>query len=171
MGGTQNQGGQSASQEKLFTTLADLLTPASTIPWIDSADGNLVDRLLQYLPPALVTLAQAADDYADLNTDHASIEAAEQALSLDQKKDILRRVLRSPQLSQSLASLTVALRDGGLPSISEALNVPVRNGGYMRRGGVPLGGGDAVEAFLDGVKDNVEKENRSGNGEDRMDME
>ena len=148
MGGNQSQGRRSAPQEKIFTTLADLLTPASTIPWIESADSELVDRLLQYLPPALVTLAQEADDLADLNTDHASIQAAEQALSLDQKKDILRRVLRSPQLSQSLASLTVALRDGGLPSISEALNIPVRNGGYMRRGGVPLGGGEAVRSFL-----------------------
>src|SRR5206468_9208117 len=68
---------------------------------------------------------------------------------------------RSPQFSQSLSSLTIALRDGGLPSLSEALNVPVRNGGFMRRGGVPLGGGDAVEAFLDGVKEFVEKEDRA----------
>jgi 26S proteasome regulatory subunit N13 len=114
-----------------------------------------------------VTLAQEADDDAALNTDHASVEAAEQALGLDQKKDILRRVLRSPQLSQSLASLTVALRDGGLPSISEALNIPVRNGGYMRRGGVPLGGSEAVQAFLEGVKDNVQEEQQGT--QDRMD--
>lgn len=152
----------------MFTTLAELLTPVSTIPWIESADGNLVDQLLQYLPPALVTLAQEGDDMSNLNTDHASIEAAEQALSLDQKKDILRRVMRSPQFSQSLASLTIALRDGGLPSISEALNIPVRNGGYMRRGGVPLGGGEAVEVFLQGVKDSVQKE-KPQTGGDRMD--
>jgi len=162
MGGGGGGGGSgSAAQEKLFTTLADLLTPQSTIPYIDSADEAVVDQLLLYLPPALVTLAQEADDSANLNTDHASIRAAEEAMSLSQKKDILRRVLRSPQFSQSLASLTVALRDGGLPSISEALNIPVRNGGYMRRGGVPLGGGEAVEAFLDGVKDSVEKESSS----------
>lgn len=118
-----------------------------------------------------MTLAQEADDLADLNTDHASIQAAEQALTLNQKKDILRRVLRSPQLSQSLASLTVALRDGGLPSISEALNIPVRNGGYMRRGGMPLGGGEAVEAFLEGVKESVEKGDQEDNRQDRMDTE
>jgi 26S proteasome regulatory subunit N13 len=149
----------------VFTTLAELLTPASTIPWIDSADGKLVDQLLQYLPPALVTLAQEGDDMSALNTDHASIEAAEQALTLDQKKDILRRVLRSPQFSQSLASLTIALRDGGLPSISEALNIPVRNGGYMRRGGVPLGGGEAVEVFLQGVKDLVQDKKPNDDGD------
>jgi 26S proteasome regulatory subunit N13 len=170
LGGNQGGGRSAAPQqerEKLFTTLTDLLTPASTIPYIDTADNATVDRLLQYLPPALVTLAQEADDLSTLNTEHASIEAAEQALSLDQKKDILRRVLRSPQFSQSLSSLTIALRDGGLPSISEALNIPVRNGGYMRRGGVPLGGGEAVEVFVEGVKDAVKKE-KDGDGEDRM---
>jgi len=138
-------------------------------PWIDSADSEVVDRLLQYLPPALVTLAQEADDMSALNTDHASIMAAEQALSLSQKKDILRRVLRSPQFSQSLSSLTIALRDGGLPSISEALNIPVRNGGYLRHGGVPLGGGEAVEVFLEGVRDSVTKEEDEGG--DQMDTE
>ncbi|EXJ92638.1 hypothetical protein A1O3_01190 [Capronia epimyces CBS 606.96] len=165
-----NSGRESAPQEKVFTTLSDLLTPATTIPWIDSADSELVDRLLQYLPPALVTLAQEADDMSALNTDHVSVEAAEQALSLDQKKDILRRVLRSPQLSQSLSSLTIALRDGGLPSISEALNIPVRHGGYMRRGGVPLGGGEAVEVFLEGVKEQLNQEKDTDAG-DRMETE
>ena len=72
-----------------------------------------------------------------------------------QKKEILTKILRSPQFTQSLASLTVAIRDGGLPSISEALKIPVENGGFMRRGGVPLGGGDAVEAFLQGVRNHV----------------
>lgn len=140
----------------MFTTLTDLLTPTSTVPWIDAADGETVDRLLQYLPPALVTLARRAGDASALNTDYASVQAAEQALSLGQKKDILRRVLRSPQFSQSLASLTIALRDGGLPSISEALNIPIVHGGYMRRGGVPLGGAEAVQAFVEGVKLSVQ---------------
>ncbi|KIX07242.1 uncharacterized protein Z518_01895 [Rhinocladiella mackenziei CBS 650.93] len=164
-----NQRSQSAPQEKLFTTLADLLAPASTIPWIDLADDELVDQLLQYLPPTLVTIAQQADHASALNTDGGSVEAAGQAPSLDQKKDILRRVLRSPQFSQSLSSLTIALRDGGLPSISEALNIPVRNGGFMRRGGVPLGGGEAVEVFLEGVKDTVTQERRDDGRGDQMD--
>jgi 26S proteasome regulatory subunit N13 len=152
-------GVQSGSRESLFTTLADLLTPASTMPFIESADMATVDRLLEYLPPLLVSLAQEADDVVSTTTrDSTPIEASLQAITLEQKKDILRRVLRSPQFTQSLTSLTIALRDGGLPSLSEALNIPVRNGGFMRRGGVPLGGGDAVEAFLDGVKEHVEKE-------------
>jgi 26S proteasome regulatory subunit N13 len=32
----------------------------------------------------------------------------------------------------------------------------------MRRGGVPLGGGDAVEAFLDGVRQHVKQNDQSG---------
>ena len=36
----------------------------------------------------------------------------------------------------------------------------------MRRGGVPLGGGDAVEAFLDGIKRHVEEKK-----EDRMETD
>lgn len=92
-----------------------------------------------------------------------------QTLTLEQKRDILRRVLRSPQFTQSLGSLTVALRDGGLPSISDALKIPVANNGFMRHGGVPLGGGDAVRAFLEGVKRHVEEASKSG--QDKMETD
>ena len=159
-------GGQPGSQESLFTTLADLLTPASTIPFVDSADTASVDRLLEFLPPSLVALGQEADDViSTANQESTPVEASGQAITLGQKREILRRVLRSPQFAQSLSSLTIALRDGGLPSLSEALSIPVRNGGFMRRGGVPLGGGDAVEAFLDGVRGLVEKEGSAGNND------
>jgi len=152
-------GGQPGSQESLFTTLADLLTPSSTLPLIESADIATVDRLLEYLPHSLVTLAQETNDVVPTTVQNStSNEASLKTISLEQKKDILRKVLRSPQFTQSLSSLTIALRDGGLPSLSEALSIPVRNGGFMRRGGVPLGGGDAVEAFLDGVKEQVKEE-------------
>ena len=154
-------GGPPSGQEQIFTTLPDLLTPTSTISLIDSADAATVNRLLEYLPNTLISLSQEAGDAIITNANTQPPEASMEALSLEQKKDVLRRVLRSPQFSQSLASLTVALRDGGLPSMSEALNIPVRNGGYMRRGGVPMGGGDAVEAFLDGVKDLVEHQKNS----------
>ena len=147
MGGPQQ--GQSTG-ETLFTTLAELLIPAHTIPLLDSADVTTIDRLFEYLPPNLLELAQDLNDTHGL-TSHSS--AMDVDSSLEKRKDALRRVLRSPQFSQSLSSLTIALRDGGLPSISEALSIPVQNGGYMRRGGVPLGGGDAVEAFLRGVRD------------------
>lgn len=83
-----------------------------------------------------------------------------EALSLEQKKAILKKVLRSPQFHQSLGSLTVALRDGGLPSIGDALGIRVTNGGLVRGGSVPLGGGDAVEAFVEGIKRTVEEDSR-----------
>jgi len=56
--------------------------------------------------------------------------------------------------------MTVALRDGGLPIIAEALNIDVENGGLIRGGSVPMGGGEAVEAFLEGVKKGVEEEKK-----------
>jgi 26S proteasome regulatory subunit N13 len=86
--------------------------------------------------------------------------AALEALSLDQKKAILKKVLRSPQFHQSLASLTVALRDGGLPSVADALGIKVANGGLVKGGSVPLGGGEAVEAFVEGVIQTVESEKK-----------
>ena len=82
--------------------------------------------------------------------------AAMESLSIDQKKAMLKRVLRSPQFHQSLGSLTMAIRDGGLPSIAEALGIRLQNGGLVQGGSVPLGGGDAVEAFVEGVKKTVE---------------
>ncbi|PYH95929.1 hypothetical protein BO71DRAFT_408109 [Aspergillus ellipticus CBS 707.79] len=160
------QGGSRQSQdpERPFTTLQDLLLPSTTLPFLESADEKTVDNLLSFLPPSLLLLAQDndIDEAAAADQDPDIAQAAMGSLELTQKKGILRKVLHSPQFAQSLASLTVAIRDGGLPSISEALKIPVANGGFMRRGGVPLGGGDAVEAFLQGVRDHV-KDSAQGN--------
>jgi 26S proteasome regulatory subunit N13 len=160
-----NQNVQHQGHESLFTTLADLLCPSSTIPFLESANDQTVDNLLSFLPPSLLLLAQGIDDVSasDINPDTA--QAVLLSLDLDQKKDILRRVLRSPQFTQSLGSLTVALRDGGLPSISEALKIQVENGGFVRRGGVPLGGGDAVEVFLEGIRRHVTDQGSGSNDE------
>jgi 26S proteasome regulatory subunit N13 len=157
LGGGQSQS-QSIDPERPSTTLQDLLPPSTTLQFIDSVDTTTADHLLSFLPPALLLLAQGnAEEASEADTDPELAQAALLSLDLSQKKDILRKVLRSPQFMQSLASLTVALRDGGLPSISEALQIPVANGGFMRRGGVPLGGGDAVDAFLDGVRQHVKE--------------
>jgi hypothetical protein len=51
----------------------------------------------------------------------------------------------------------MALRDGGLPGVADALGIRVENGGYMQGGGMPLGGGQAVKAFVDGVKRTVQE--------------
>jgi 26S proteasome regulatory subunit N13 len=154
--------------ENLFTTLTDLLPPSSTLPLVDSANEKTVDHLLSFLSPSLLLLTQGHDEVAT-DSNFGMTQAVMQSLTLAQKKDILRRVLRSPQFAQSLGSLTVALRDGGLPSISEALQIPVDNGGFMRRGQVPLGGGDAVEAFLEGIKRHVGE--KMWRKEDRMETD
>lgn len=160
---------QSQPQGKVFTTLSDLLPSSTTIPVIDSADAAFVDNLLTHIPPVLLLLSQEADDISSVDPNPETARAAIENLSLDQRKEVLRKVLRSPQFSQSLGSLTAALRDGGVPSISEALKIPVENGGFIRRGGVPLGGGEAVEAFLKGVKASVE--NKDDTEEGKMDTD
>lgn len=150
--------GRQSGQEDPFTTLLDLLPPDITIPVIDKAPPALVDVLCANLPPVILLLAQEIDDIAEVDPTSDTAQAAIEALDQDGKKDILKRVLRSPQMRQSLGSLTVALRDGGLPNVSQALKIDVENGGYLRGGGMPLGGGDAVKAFVEGVKKTVEKE-------------
>ena len=138
--------------------LSDLLMPPITVPVARDSSAEQIDELLSFLPPSILILAQQADA-GDASTEPtpAAVEAAKQAMSIGQKKALLEKVLRSPQFHQSLASLTMAIRDGGLPSIAEALSIKVNNGGYMRGGSVPLGGGDAVEAFVEGGKKTVEE--------------
>ncbi|KAI9677054.1 MAG: hypothetical protein M1817_006893 [Caeruleum heppii] len=141
------------------TSLPDLLPTSTTIPVVQSAPDTYLDHLLSLLPPTLLLLAQEVDDLSSVDPNSETAQAAIQALSSDQKKDIITKVLRSPQFHQSLGSLTVALRDGGLPSIAEALKIPVENGGFMKKGGgMPIGGGEAVEAFLNGIRKVVEAE-------------
>ncbi|KAK3696561.1 hypothetical protein LTR37_017903 [Vermiconidia calcicola] len=158
-GGSQQQQQGQQRIEKPFTTLPDLLTTNATVSYIDSASQEQLDNLCTLLPPDLFLLDQeSASSTEPTNPSPAAAQAAIEALSTEQKKDILKRVLRSPQLHQSLGSLTVALRDGGLPMIGEALGLKVENGGLIRGGSMPLGGGDAVEAFVNGVKKTVEEE-------------
>jgi 26S proteasome regulatory subunit N13 len=164
-GGSQNtqQGG-----DKPYPTLPDLLPPSTTIDVVDSADETFLNSLLTFLPPQILLLSQESSSQ-DEDPSAATTGAALEALSIGQKKEILRKVLRSPQFTQSLGSLTVALRDGGLPSISEALRINVANGGYIKEnGGMPLGGGDAVEAFIEGVKRTVQDGDKD---DERMDTQ
>ncbi|KAI1345139.1 proteasome complex subunit Rpn13 ubiquitin receptor-domain-containing protein [Xylariaceae sp. FL0016] len=148
--------GAPQGEGKLYPMLPDLLTPPTTVPVVRTATETEIDELLNFLPPAVIVLSQQADSgdsTAEPTAD--AIEAAKAAMSLGQKKALIEKVLRSPQFHQSLASLTMALRDGGLPTVAEALSIKVENGGYMRGSQMPLGGGDAVEAFVEGVKQTV----------------
>ncbi|KAK7753220.1 hypothetical protein SLS62_004739 [Diatrype stigma] len=160
--GAGGAGGAGGTGGKLYPMLSDLLPPPTTVPVIRTATEQQVDELLAFLPPAVLVIAQQGDTDDEAGETEqptaAAVEAARQAMSLGQKKALLEKVLRSPQFHQSLASLTMAIRDGGLPSIADALAVDVENGGYVRGGrSVPLGGGEAVEAFVEGVKRTVQK--------------
>ena len=166
-GGNQQGQQQQQAADKPFTTLPDLLPSATTIPFVNNATPEQIDNLCTFLPPEIFLLAQESSSTSTIDTpadpsgaSAAAAQGAIEALSTDQKKDIIKRVLHSPQLQQSLGSLTVALRDGGLPMIGDALGLDVENGGSIRGGTMPLGGGEAVEAFVNGVKRTIEKEQK-----------
>ena len=149
------------SYDKPFTTLTELLNTDTTIPFLSSASPAQIDNLCLNLPPSLFLLSQESEEsFSSSEPSPETAKAAIEALSTEQKRDLVARVLRSPQLHQGLGSLTVALRDGGLPIIGEALGVELEHGGTVRGGTVPIGGGEAVESFLNGVKRGVEKEQK-----------
>lgn len=158
-GGKGAAGQQQQAEGKLYPLLSDLLESSTTIPVVKAAQEDYIDNLLSFLPPVVLVLAQQGSDGDDIANEPTSDSAAAAiaTMSMAQKKSLLEKVLRSPQFHQSLVSLTMALRDGGLPSISEALGIKVENGGLMRGGAMPLGGGDAVEAFVEGVKKSVQE--------------
>ncbi|KAI8718814.1 Pru domain-containing protein [Fusarium sp. LHS14.1] len=155
-GGQQQRGG-----DKAYPYLNHLLPTSITVPMIDSATEEFADTLISFLPPTVVVLASGSSDVdGKADPSAAVVEAAKASLSLDDKRSLLKKVLRSPQFNQALASLTMAIRDGGLPSIADALGVKVQDGGYLRGSGMPMGGGQAVEAFVEGVKKTVEEEKK-----------
>ncbi|ROT37366.1 hypothetical protein SODALDRAFT_334459 [Sodiomyces alkalinus F11] len=157
LGSSSRSGGQQAA-DKPYPYLNHLLPNETTIPMLASASEAFTDNLLGFLPPTVLVLATGAGDAGDVEPSAEAAAAARASLRLAEKKNLLQKVLRSPQFHQALGSLTMALRDGGLPTIAEALNVKVANGGYIRGGGMPLGGGEAVEAFVEGVKTTVKEE-------------
>lgn len=149
-----SQASQQQGENKPFATLSDLLPASTTTSYISTASLQQIDHLCSFLPPELFLIAQESSAEGSAT----AVQAALDSLSLDQKKKVLNRVLNSPQLHQSLGSLTIALRDGGLPMIGEALGLKLENGGHIRGGIMPLGGGTAVEAFVKGVKKAAEEE-------------
>lgn len=135
-----------------------MLPSSTTVPLVEnSASEEQLDRLISFLPPSLIlcTVMDSADIPSNPTDD--IIESAKASLTTEDKRSLVAKVLRSPQFSQSLGSLTMAIRDGGLPTIADALKIDVENGGYMRGSAMPLGGGGAVEAFVEGIKKTVTK--------------
>ena len=136
-----------------YPYLNHLLPTSITVPMVDSAPAEHIDSLLNHLPSSVIVLATNPSATFDSKSEPSpdAVEAAKASLTLEDKRSLLKKVLRSPQLHQALGTLTMALRDGGLPSVADALGVSVHNGGYMEQGGMPLGGGQAVQAFVDGI--------------------
>lgn len=159
-----NTGQRQAPVQQLSTTLPDLLPTSTTVPTLSSLPTNAVDRLLSdHLPPEILTLAVVSS--TSLSAPSTAQEALA-ALSETEKRKLLERVLRSPQFSQALSSITSAIRDGGLPSVAEALGVKLgESGGYVPGTGEAVNGGEAIEVFLDGVKRGAEKD--AGNSRDK----
>jgi 26S proteasome regulatory subunit N13 len=116
------QDGQ-VSQQAPTISLHDLLSAANTIPLVENMSEKTIDILISNLPPAIVPKNPA----------------------LSEKKQVITRVLRSPQFTQGAVSLTVALREGALRGVTESLKVPILFG--EEGSGV-----DQVEIFLKGVR-------------------
>ncbi|RDA84439.1 hypothetical protein CP532_2129 [Ophiocordyceps camponoti-leonardi (nom. inval.)] len=134
-----------------YPGLLHLLPPSETVSMVDSAPPEYVDILLDLLPPAVVVLASGSSDFGGKpEPTSEAVMTARQSLSLNGKRDLLKKVLRSPQFYQALGSLTTALRDGGLPGVADALGFGVENGGYVKDSNMPLGGNQAIKsgAFL-----------------------
>lgn len=115
-------------QQTPSVSLHDLLSTSTTVPIVSSISGSDLDNVIANLPPALIPK-----------------NATE-----SQKKDIVRRVLQSPQFMQSCLSLSVALRDGALRGVADSLQVPLRPGEEAVA--------DQIEAFVKGIKRGVEEE-------------
>ncbi|KAK2595237.1 hypothetical protein QQS21_007024 [Conoideocrella luteorostrata] len=152
-------GDQQQQADLPYPYLNHLLPTSITVPMIEGASAEYIDSLLNCLPATVVILAT---DSAPAEGDHkepstAAIETARSSLSLNDKRYLLTKALRSPQFNQALTTLTMALRDGGLPGVAEALSVRVENGGYMQGSQTPLGGGHAIKAFVDGLKKTVKE--------------
>ncbi|KAG5981667.1 hypothetical protein E4U55_002703 [Claviceps digitariae] len=157
-------GGQEQQQQAdiLYPHLSHLLPTSITVPLIDEAPSEHLDTLLSFLPPAVIVLAttSTAAEESLQEPSAAVVDAAKASLSADDKRSLLKKVVRSPQFNQALGTLTMALRDGGLPGVADALGIRVENGGYMVGSQMPLGGGQAVKAFVDGVKETAKDSNK-----------
>lgn len=157
LAGAQQQ--QQQQHDISYPYLSHLLPTSITVPIVDTLSAEQVDSLLSFLPPAVIVLASDTVEYDGISDPTADqIKAANESLSLGKKQALLKKVLRSPQFHQALGTLTMALRDGGLPSIADALNIKVEKDGYLQPG-MPMGGNSAVKVFIDGVKKTV-KDNK-----------
>jgi 26S proteasome regulatory subunit N13 len=97
-------------------------------------------------------LEAEVEDVEQIDPNSETARMAMQTLEHSEKVEVLKRILRAPQLRAALGSLTEALKTGALPTVAQGLKIDVENG---------------VKAFLEGVKKTVEKEDKKG--DDDMD--
>jgi len=159
-------GSSQQSGDEPFTTLTDLLWPSHTISTVDKASPELIDALIAQLPTTPFLLEADVEDVDQIDPNSETARMAMQTLDREEKVDVLKRILRAPQLRGALASLTEALKTGALPTVAQGLKINVEHGGYMRGGAMPLGGDGAVKAFVEGVKKTVEGEEDDDDDED-----
>lgn len=142
---------------KPFPSLIELLSPSNTIPFITQAcDESLTDRLLLLLPTDISLLMLNGNQSFRLG-ERILHESNIQHLSKELKQDILLRVLRSPQLCQSLDSLSIALRGGGLLPMSDALDISLNidmASEIVKRDTASL---SPIQIFLNGIKSSIKK--------------
>jgi 26S proteasome regulatory subunit N13 len=162
-GKTSSGSSQQQGSNDPFTTLLDLLWPSHTIPTVTNGSEDLIDTLCAQLPTTPFLLEAEVEDVDQIDPNSETAQMAMQTLTKEEKIEVLKRILTAPQLRAALGSLTEALKTGALPTVSQALKIDVENGGFMRGGGMPLGGGDAIKAFLEGVKKSAEKEKKGDN--------
>ena len=127
---------------------------------VDNAPPDYIELLLNLIPSSLILLASGTPGVTDRREEpsQAAVDAARAALTLEDKRNLLKKVLRSPQFQQSLGSMSMAIRDGGLPSLVAVMRIRARNEGWMPGGGMPMGGDQALETFVEGVKKTIEEE-------------
>lgn len=148
--------------------MLDLLWPSHTISTVDKASPELIDALCAQLPTTPFLLEAEVEDIDEIDPNSETAQTVVQSMDRSEKVEVLKRILRAPQLRAALGSLTEALKTGALPTVAQGLKIDVEHGGYMRGGAMPLGGGEAVKAFLEGVKKTVEKDSKE-EGDDDMD--
>ena len=110
-------------------SLHDLLAAETTAPLVEKLSEESIENLISNLPPALVP----------------------KNASLSQKKQIITKVLRSPQFTQGAVSLSVALREGALKGVADSLKIPLLAAEENSNA-------DPVEIFIKATKRQVERD-------------
>ena len=118
--------GAAEQQQGPGLSLHDLLSTTNTTPLVENMSETTIDAIISNLPHAIVP----------------------KDASTSQKRQIILRVLRSPQFMQGAVSLTAALREGALQGVADSLKVPISTND----------GSDPVEILVKGVRREVERE-------------